>query len=95
MVEVRGFGIADAKIFAPTQNQVFVDLIVKLVPETSMERIPDRHYTDICDIEVETLLVPQCHEARSVRIVRAWLADKQLIRSELKNDLRKSVKSSS
>ncbi|MEM9279348.1 MAG: HPr kinase/phosphatase C-terminal domain-containing protein [Pseudomonadota bacterium] len=68
-IELRGHGIMDF----PYLEKSMVHLIVWLVNDTDLERMPAPKTTVIEDIELPLIEVPCRHEQASVRIVFAWL----------------------
>lgn len=70
LAEFRNLGIV------PTDHlpSAIVDLIVDLVPENQIERIPERANIVVDDISVPLLLVPQKQLAVSVPLVLAALS---------------------
>ncbi len=69
-VEIRGFGILNM----PHSDEAPIHLVVKLVPDDTIKRMPDRKTTSLCGMEIPSLDVPIMHEQQSVRIIFAWLA---------------------
>lgn len=70
-VEVRGYGITSLANKPSTQ----VALLVELVQDHAIERMPDSALSSIQGFELPHLIVPTRHENQSVRIVFAWLHD--------------------
>ncbi len=77
LVEIRGYGIIPHKNKAKTN----LKLVVDLVEDEAIERMPEKHFFDYEETTLPLLKVPKRHEAQAVRIVFAWLnenADLQL-----------------
>jgi len=68
-VEIRGYGIAQIEHQPSTQ----IDVIVRLVPDEEIERMPRSETVLIHGVEIPLLLVPTRHEAQAARIVLTWL----------------------
>jgi len=69
MVELRGFGI----VSLPHELQTEIGLVVKLIEDERLERLPEQKFISIKNISVPVIKVPQRHENHAVRIVFAWL----------------------
>jgi serine kinase of HPr protein (carbohydrate metabolism regulator) len=74
MVEIRGFGIARTRI----KNQTIINLVVRIIEDINIERMPPDRCTRIMDMELPLLEVPRRHECAAVRIVAAWLGNGQI-----------------
>jgi serine kinase of HPr protein (carbohydrate metabolism regulator) len=70
-VEVRGYGITSLTNKPSTK----VTLVVELVQDHAIKRMPDSTLINIQGFELPHLSVPTRHENQSVRIVFAWLHD--------------------
>ncbi len=68
-VEIFGFGILDVPNITNSQ----VDLLVYLEPDEALERLPDPMHSNLLDINVPCISVPERHEQQAVRIVLAKL----------------------
>lgn len=75
--ELYGHGIVDVAY----KPEAFIDLLVRLVPDECLERMPDRRLAEFRDGENRTGLplieVPERHENQAVRLVAAKLAELQ------------------
>lgn len=68
-VEIRGFGIA----CVPFVQNAKISLIVKLIEDEKIERMPEVETTKLHGVSIPLLNLPMRHEAQSIRIVKAWL----------------------
>lgn len=68
-IEIRGFGISE---IAHTES-CRIDLVVRLVPDEQIVRMPSPQRTELIGIELPLLNVPIRHEQQASRIVFAWL----------------------
>ncbi|WP_075997719.1 HPr kinase/phosphorylase [Salaquimonas pukyongi] len=77
MAEIRGYGIAAL----PFKNSAVVHLVVRLVDDEQVERMPGQNDLDhigdlvLCS-PIPLYLLPRRHEAQSVRIVMAVLENR-------------------
>lgn len=69
-VEIRGFGIASIE----TTGFAKISLIVGLVADENIERMPEPETKELLGVCLPYLKVPIRHEALAIRIVKAWLA---------------------
>lgn len=69
-VEIRGFGIAPIA----HRERCRLGLLARIVPDEHVERMPPPRSARIAGIALPLVEVPTRHEARSVRIVMATLA---------------------
>ena len=70
-VEVRGYGI----INLPNKDKTQVDLVVDLVEDEIVERMPDQKFCELENLRLPLVEVPERHENQAVRIVYAWLVE--------------------
>ncbi|MGB7288265.1 MAG: HPr kinase/phosphatase C-terminal domain-containing protein [Salaquimonas sp.] len=68
-VELYGLGIVDTPSIRSSQ----VDLIVRLIPDQLIERMPEERYDQLRGVLIPLLEVPERHEAQSIRLVNAKL----------------------
>lgn len=66
-VEIAGYGI----IKVPHVSYTKIDMVVRIVPDSQMERMPKQKTTRLLERELRMIEVPERHEAQSVRIVLA------------------------
>lgn len=71
LVEIRGYGIARAPAIASAR----IEVVVRLVGDESVERMPDPAFAELLGVRVPLLLAPRRHEAQGVRIALAFLAE--------------------
>jgi serine kinase of HPr protein (carbohydrate metabolism regulator) len=71
LVELRGYGVARMA----SKPGCIVRLVVRLVPDEEVERMPGPAHTSLLGIELPLVKLPERHEAQSVRIVLASLGD--------------------
>lgn len=72
LVEIRGYGV----IAHPNKNTTAIKLVVELVKDESIERMPEQKYYEFEGMRLPLLEVPIRHENQAVRIVFAWLVQK-------------------
>lgn len=70
--ELRGYGIIGIR---PVQTDLPVSLIVRLVSDNVIERMPQEKTQEVLGVELPCVEVPVRHETAAVRIVLAWLRD--------------------
>ncbi len=70
-IEIRGYGI----IQYPNKEQTHVNLVVDMVRDETVERMPEQKFCVLEGSKVPLLEVPERHESQAVRIVFAWLAE--------------------
>ncbi len=70
-VEVRGYGITTLE----NQIETAVDLVVEMVADQEVDRMPDHQFTIMEGVQLPSLKVPVRHEAGARRIIMAWLSD--------------------
>lgn len=70
-VEIRGFGI----VKMASKSKSSVDLIVQLVCEEEIERMPDEQFEERLGGRIPIVKVPAQHEAQSIRIVLAKMTE--------------------
>jgi serine kinase of HPr protein (carbohydrate metabolism regulator) len=69
--EIRGYGIVPVR----AEPQVAIALVVRLVTDEKIERMPEPAFArPLGGLAIPLLLVPRRHEAQAVRIVMAFLA---------------------
>lgn len=68
-IEIFGFGIIEHDYLPSTK----IDLVVRLVSEEVLERMPENKLTSLLSIIVPLIEVPERHEAQSVRIIEAYI----------------------
>jgi serine kinase of HPr protein (carbohydrate metabolism regulator) len=71
LVEIRGYGI----IPYSNKTRTEISLVVELVDDATVERMPDTTTIELENTIVPYLKVPIRHENQAVRIVFAWLYD--------------------
>ncbi|MEZ5872955.1 MAG: HPr kinase/phosphorylase [Nitratireductor sp.] len=74
MAEIRGFGIARMEPHLPTTHHTAIRLVVRLVDDEFVERMPESKTTEICGVRLALVECPVRHEAQGIRIVLAWLS---------------------
>jgi hypothetical protein len=52
-----------------------VRLVVRLVPDETVDRMPEPAHTSLFDVDLPLVKLPERHEAQSIRIVLASLTD--------------------
>jgi len=67
--ELHGFGIIDVK----HKDSTSIGLVVNLVDQTDIERMPEEKHVSLNGIRLKSVDVPIRHEQQSLRIVRALL----------------------
>ena len=70
-IELRGHGI----ISIPSIRSCSVCLIVRMIEDENVQRMPDCTTTELLGTAIPMVIVPVRHEQASVRIVFAWLKD--------------------
>lgn len=70
-VEIRGYGIVEID----HKPETAIGLVVELVDDHTVERMPDERRAELLGIGLPLLRVPRRHEAGAARIVLAWLRD--------------------
>ena len=71
LVEIRGYGI----ISHPYQDTTTVSLVIELVEDDQLSRMPEAMYNDFSGLSLPLLQVPERHESQAIRIVFAWLEE--------------------
>lgn len=71
LVEIRGYGI----ISHPHKPATLLRLIVELIEDGKIERMPEQKFSDYGAIRLPLIEVPQRHENQAVRIIFAWLGE--------------------
>ncbi len=69
LVEVRGHGILQY----PHKSSCKVRLIVNILEDEKIERMPDQKYQIFENLKLPLVEVPQRHENQAIRIIFAWL----------------------
>ncbi len=70
LAEIRGHGIVSIRHKPGT----IVDLVVRLVNDDAVERLPQDRKTTLCGVAIAMVEAPMRHEARAARITLARLA---------------------
>lgn len=68
-IELRGFGILDIS----HKPSAAIDVVFRLVKEDEVERMPSPEIVQLQSVTLPLVKIPMQHEARSARIVMAWL----------------------
>lgn len=71
LVEIHGYGI----ISNPNRDTTVINLVVELIDDDKIERMPEQKFFDFETIKLPLLEVPLRHENQSVRIIFAWLIE--------------------
>lgn len=72
-VELYGYGI----VVYPFKKRSKIDLVVNIVDQSNLERMPEPMSTIIMGVEISSFNVPKQHEAQSIRIINAKLTEMQ------------------
>jgi len=68
-LELHGYGIIDSANISSTR----ISLVVRILPDETIERMPDDKFTLVCDIRLPLIETPARHEKQAIRIVWAKL----------------------
>ncbi len=71
LIEIRGYGITPH----PNKQTTVINLVVELLEDEKIERMPEQRFYDFQFIKLPMLQVPQRHENQAVRIIFAWLIE--------------------
>lgn len=71
MVEIRGYGVVQIA----NQPEAVIRLVVKLVSDEEVERMPQNEVEIITGISLPILKVPMRYEAGARRIIMAWISE--------------------
>lgn len=71
LVEIRGYGIVNY----PNKPSVQISLVVELIEDEKIERMPDPKTILVKATKLAYLQVPMRHENQAIRIIFAWLKD--------------------
>lgn len=77
-IELRGYGIIEV----PHTSSTEISLIVKMVDDAAVERMPEPKSIRFFDTELPVLEVPTRHEQAAVRIIFAWMQENILSGNE-------------
>lgn len=74
-LEIYGFGIVDVAY----KNDTLVGLVVELIDQDQVVRMPKPAVIEILGVDVPHLHVPSRYEAQGLRIISAWLKQHSVI----------------